>query len=50
MKKKKEKSQKYPANYNHLLGYCESKPLSKHEGIQIKSIDRLVKDGRSLNK
>lgn len=50
MSKKKDKDWPYPGGYNHLLGYCEGKPLAQGEGIKVVHIDKVVKDGKSLNK
>ena len=52
MSKKKDKYWPYKGGYNHLLGYMEGKTVctGRGEGVKVVSIDRTVKDGKSLNK
>lgn len=50
MDKKKRKDWPYPGGYNHLLGYCEGRPASQNGGVKVVCLDKVVKDGKRLNK
>lgn len=50
MSKKKDKDWPFKGGYNHLLEYNDGKPLVQGEGIKVRCIDRVVKNGKSLNK
>jgi len=51
MGKKRFKDWPYPGGYNHLLGYCDGKIVSqKSRGLKVVCLDKVVKDGKSLNK
>jgi hypothetical protein len=50
MKNKKDNFWPKRPGYNYVLGYVEGKPTPSTGGIKTKSIDRSVKDGKSLNK
>lgn len=51
MSKRKCKDWPYPGGYNHLLGYCDGKLGSqKGGGLKVVCLDKVVKDGKGLNK